>query len=223
MNVGAHDSHLSGRHMRLPRLLHSIVGLIFAAILVSCQNAAPTVSVQSDIVSTVPSAIHLPLSIERLAILHPESSDRRLLNAYLRLEGGTFQLKELRPTLKLVERFDLRRILDEQRFQLNHAMSDDTAVHLGHLLGVDSVALYRVEGPSARDQVLASVMGGLPPVVVVTKIIKVEDGEVLFLNAVTVPVETAGAEVAFSIDSQIQTALDRGVAQTLADLRQAFR
>jgi hypothetical protein len=29
--------------------------------------------------------------------------------------------------------------------------------------------------------------------------------------------------VAFSMDSQIQTALDRGVAQTLADLRHAFR
>jgi hypothetical protein len=209
--------------MRFPRFLHSAAALVIAAMIVSCQNAAPTVSIQSDKVSTMPSGVHLPLSIERLAILYSEPSDRRLMNAYLRLEGGTFQLKELRPTLKLVERFDLRRILDEQRFQLSQGVSDDTAVHLGHLLGVDSVVLYRVEGPSARDRALASVMGELPPVVVVTKIIKVEDGEVVFLNAVIVPVKTAREEVFFSMDAPIQTALDRGVTQTIADLRYAFR
>jgi hypothetical protein len=207
--------------MPIPRLVYCIAS--FVLVLIGCQHAAPMVPAPLDIVSTVPSTVHIPLSIERVAILYPEVSDRMVISAYLRLEGGTFQLKELRPTLKLVERFDLRQVLDEQRFQLSHAVSDDTAVRLGHLLGVDSVALYRVEGPSAKDRALASVVGGLPPVVVVSKIIKVEDGEVVFLNAVTVPVETPPAEVAFSMDSQIQTALDRGVAQTLADLRHAFR
>jgi hypothetical protein len=209
--------------MPLPRLVHSVVGLILAPVLISCQNAAPTFTVHSDIVSTAPSTVQIPLSIERVAILYPEASDRRLMNAYLRLEGGTFQLKELRPTLKLVERFDLRRVLDEQRFQLSQVVSDDTAVHVGHLLGVDSVALYRVESPSTRDQALASVVGGLPPVVVVSKIIKVEDGEIVFLNAVTVPVETSTDKGFFYMDSKVQTALDRGVAQTIADLRHAFR
>lgn len=209
--------------MTIPRLVHSIAGLILASLLISCQNAAPTFSLQPEIVSTVPSAFYIPSSIERVAIFYPEASDRMVMNAYLRLEGGTFQLKELRPTLKLVERFDLRRILDEQRFELNHAVSDDTAVHLGHLLGVDSVALYRVEGPSIRDRALANMFGRVPSVVVVSKIIRVEDGEVVFLNAVTVPVERSTDEAFFSMDSQLQTALDRGVAQTLADLRHAFR
>lgn len=209
--------------MPFPRFLHSAAALVLLSMLVCCQTAEPTAFIQSDMVSTAPSAVQIPLSIERVAILYPEPSDRRLMNAYLRLEGGTFQLKELRPTLKLVERFDLRRVLDEQRFQLSHAMSDDTAVHVGHLLGVDSVALYRVESPSTRDQALASVVGGLPPVVVVSKIIKVEDGEVVFLNAVTVPVETSTDKGFFSMDSQVQTALDRGVRQTIADLRHAFR
>ena len=209
--------------MPFPRFLYSAAALVLLAMLVCCQTTEPTVFIQSDMVSTAPTAVQLPFTIERLAILYPEPSDRRLMNAYLRLEGGTFQLKELRPTLKLVERFDLRRILDEQRFQLNQGVSDDTAVHLGHLLGVDSVVLYRVEGPSARDRALASVMGELPPVVVVTKIIKVEDGEVVFLNAVIVPVKTAREEVFFSMDAPIQTALDRGVTQTIADLRYAFR
>lgn len=116
-----------------------------------------------------------------------------------------------------------RRILDEQRFQVSHAVSDDTAIRLGHLLGVDSVALYRVEGPSTRDRALANVVGGLPPVVIVSKIIKVEDGEVVFFNAVTVPVEKSTNEVFSSVDLQVQAALDRGVAQTIADLRYAFR
>ncbi len=209
--------------MTIPRLVYSIAGLILTCLLTSCQNAAPTFSVQSEIISTVPSAVHIPFSIERVAIFYPEASDRMVMNAYLRLEGGTFQLKELRPTLKLVERFDLRRILDEQRFELSHAVSDDTAVHIGHLLGVDSVALYRVEGPSTRDRALANVIGRVPPVVVVSKIIRVEDGEVVFLNAVTVPVERSTDEALFSVDSQLQTALDRGVAQTIADLRHAFR
>jgi hypothetical protein len=209
--------------MPIPRLVQSAACLILTLLSLSCQNAAPRVSVPSDIVSTVPSAVHLPLSIERVAILYPEASDRRLMSAYLRLEGGTFQLKELRPTLKLVERFDLRPLLDEQRWQLTSAVSDDTAVRVGHLLGVDSVALYRVEGPSVKDRALASVVGGVPPGVIVSKIIKVEDGEVVFLNAVTVPVETASDKVFLSMDSHIQAALDRGVTQTIADLRHAFR
>lgn len=209
--------------MPFPRFLHSAAALALLAMLVCCQTAGQTVFIQSDMVSTAPTAVQLPFTIERLAILYPEPSDRKLMNAYLRLEGGTFQLKELRPTLKLVERFDLRRILDEQRFEQSQGVSDDTAVHLGRLLGVDSVVLYRVEGPSARDRALASVMGELPPVVVVTKIIKVEDGEVVFLNAVTVPIKTAHGELFFSTDAPIQTALDRGVTQTIADLRYAFR
>lgn len=178
--------------------------------------------IRYDIVSTVPSGLHVPLSIQRLAILYSEPSDRRFMNAYLRLEAGTFQLKELRPDLKLLERSDLRRLLDEQRFELSHGVSDDTAVHLGRLLGVDSVVLYRVEGPSARDRALASVVGGLPPVVVVTKILNMEDGEVVFLNAVTLHVETSTDQSFSSMESLIQTALDRAVRQAIADLRHAF-
>src|SRR5689334_22207709 len=104
--------------MPYPSFVHSAAALVLLTMLVCCQSAEPTAFVQSDSVSTVPTAVQLPFTIERLAILYPEPSDRRLMNAYLRLEGGTFQLKELRPALKLVERFDLRRILDEQRFQL---------------------------------------------------------------------------------------------------------
>jgi hypothetical protein len=199
------------------------VPLILLTVLIGCQNVALPSRSSPEIFSTVPSVVQIPLSIERLAILYPEPSDRRFMNAYLRLEGGTFQLKELRPSLKVVERFDLRRLLDEQRFQFSGAVSDETAIHVGRLLGVDSVALYRVEGPSNRDRALARVVGGLPPVVVISKIIMVENGEVVFLNAVTVPVEEATDKAFLSMDSQLQAALDRGIAQTIADLRHAFR
>jgi hypothetical protein len=71
--------------------------------------------------------------------------------------------------------------------------------------------------------VLARVLGGLPPVVVISKIIMIENAEVVFLNAVTVPVETTIDKALSSMDSELQIALDRGVAQTIADLRHAFR
>ena len=200
-----------------------LVPLLLLPVLIACQNVVLPAPSSPEVFSTVPSAVQVPFSIERLAIFYPETVDRRLMNAYLRLEGGTFQLKELRPALKLVERFDLLRVLDEQRFQLSGAVSDETAVHLGRLLGIDSVALYRVEGPSIRDRALARVVGGLPPVVVTSKIILIENAEVVFLNAVTVPVEVAIDQALASIDSQLQIALDRGVAQTIADLRRAFR
>jgi hypothetical protein len=200
-----------------------LISLIFLSVLIGCQNVPLPSSSGPDIVSTVPSVIQIPFTIERLAIFYPETYDRRFLNAYLRLEGGTFQLKELRPSLKVVERFDLRRLLEEQRFQLSGAVSDETAVRLGRLLGVDGVALYRVEGPSNTDRVLARVLGGIPPVVVISKIIMIENAEVVFLNAVTVPVDITIDKALSYMDSQLQIALDRGVAQTIADLRHAFR
>jgi len=59
-----------------------------------------------------------------------------------RLEGTTFQLKDKRSTLKIVDRFNLAAVLLEQRFQASGTVTGDSAVRIGHMLGVDSAALF---------------------------------------------------------------------------------
>lgn len=130
--------------------------------------------------------------------------------------------------MRIIDRFNLQAVLDEQRFQSSGVVSDETAIRLGHLLGVDSVLLYRVEGPTWRDHVLARSGIDLPPFVVTSKIIRVESAEVVFHNVVTIPIEGPG-ERPFSLFREAQMsptvreALDRGIAQTIADLQHAFR
>ena len=96
-------------------------------------------------------------------MLYPKTYSRELLDAYARLEGAVFQLKEQRPFLRIVDRFDLPTLRGEQRFQLGGAVSDESAIRLGRLLGVDSVLFFRIEGPNFRDQVFAKFYGDLPP------------------------------------------------------------
>ncbi len=54
-------------------------------------------------------------------------------------------------------------ILNEQRLQVSGTVSDATAVHMGRILGADSVLLYHIEAPNMRDRTLARVSGDLPP------------------------------------------------------------
>lgn len=200
--------------------------LLPVVIALGCQGV---VSYPHDpsILSTVPSSLQLPLTVERLAILYPKSHNREVMDAYEQLAGATFRLKELRPWLRIVERFDLPLIHGEQRFQMSGAVSDETALQVGRLLGVDSVLLYRIEGPTVRDRVFARMYGGMPPYTVTSKVIRVESAEILYHNVVTVPV--VHADNGFPIysggsteDFPLRAALEQGIAQTISDLRHAF-
>jgi hypothetical protein len=42
-------------------------------------------------------------------------------------------------------------------------VSEQTAIRLGRVLGVDSVLLYRIQGATPRDNMLARFYGALPP------------------------------------------------------------
>ena len=161
-------------------------------------------------------------------MLYPESSNREIVDAYARLESAAFQFKEQRPALRIVDRFHLNEILEEQRFQMSGDVSDETAIRLGRLLGVDCVLLYQIDGPSMRDWVLADNHGDLPPFHVKSKIVSVESAEVLFHNAVTAQVDGHDVETprfynSESMSSLARAALDRGVERTIHDLRHAFR
>lgn len=187
---------------------------------------APTVL--SQISKTVPSSLRVPLTVERLAIFYPKTSSQMLVNAYARLTAATFQIKEQRPSLHVLERLDLPALYKEQRFQLSGAVSDQTALRVGRLLGVDSVLLYQIEAPSVRDRARARYYGDLPPFTVTSKIVMVESGEVVYLNVVTAMVGHAYLLKSYfaneaEMDMQLRVALDRGVHQTIADLQWAFR
>ncbi|MGH7429227.1 MAG: hypothetical protein ACREJ4_12870 [Candidatus Methylomirabilaceae bacterium] len=204
------------------------IGLFLLPLVVACQTAPLHTTSSSLVRKTVPSSLQVPLNVERLAVLYPKTYSRELLDAYARLEGAAFQLKEQRPFLRIVDRFDLPTLRGEQRFQLGGAVSDESAIRLGRLLGVDSVLFFRIEGPNFRDQVFARFHGDLPPFTVTSKIILVESAEVVFHNVVTSPVERFNGPRSFfysdfRVEPQVRAALDRGVVQTIADLSHAFR
>ena len=199
--------------------------LLLSPPLAGCQTA-PTFP--PPVWNTIAPSLRIPVNVERLAVLYPKTYNRELLDAYARLAGATFQLKEQRPSLHIVERFDLPTIRGEQSFQLSGAVSEGTAVGLGHLFGADSILLYQIEGPTIRDRVLAKLYGGLPPFTVTSKVIRVESAEVVYLNVVTAPVSPGNDSFPSFVtnsryDLSFQAALNRGIAQTIVDLQHAFR
>ena len=203
------------------------LALFLLSALAGCQTA-PSAPLRPLVWQTVPSELRVPVHVQRLAVLYPRTSDRLTMDAYARLAGATFRLKEQRPSLRILERFDLPAIQYEQRFQLSGAVSDESALRVGLLLGVDSVLLYRIEEPSVRDRVHARLYSDLPPFTVTSKIIMVESGEVVYHNVVTAPIARPHQPVPhfFSdpeMGQQLRAALDRGIVQTIADLRHAFR
>lgn len=204
----------------MERLLVRTILFLSVLATLGCQTALSR-SLDGPAHNTVPSSLIVPLTVERLAVLYPRTYNRKLMDAYAQLAGATFQLKEYRPWLRIVERFDLPVIHSEQRFQLSGAVSDETVLGVGRLLGVDSVLLYQIEGPNVRDRILARLYGELPPFTVTSKVIRVESAEVVYHNVVTVPVVHNDSDDFLQPLSQV--ALDRGIAQTIADLQHAFR
>lgn len=205
-----------------------LVGLLLFPLLVGCHTTAPSARPVPLSWNTVPSSLLVPLDVERLAVLYPKTYSRELMEAYTRLEGATFQLKAQRPSLRIVERFNLPSILGEQRLQMGGAVSDETAIRIGRLLGVDSVLIYRIEGPTLRDRLFARYHGDLPPFMVTSKIVRVESAEVVFHNVVITRMAepTDGASLSLTesdMQPLIRAALEHGVAQTVADLWNAFR
>ena len=140
------------------------------------------------------------------------------------MEGAAFQLKERRPLLTVVERSDIRAVYEELRLQRGGAVSDDSAVGLGRVLGADTVLLYHIDAPTFHDRAFARMYRALPPVLVTSKLIRVESAEVLYHNVVTIPVGNKETEVMFfSEHPLVKAALDLGIAQTISDLQHAFR
>ena len=204
-----------------------MVGTLTMAILVaSCSNVTtqtpPTFGIRS-----VSPVLPIPAGVQRIVVLYPRGGSPEWASAYSRLEGAAFRLKTFRPNLRIIDRSHMPAIVAEQRFQVGGLVSEESAVRIGRMLGVDSVLIYRIDGPTLRDRFFARRHRDLPPVTVTSKIIRVESAEVVYHNVVTAHVdetEASGWSLSDNVDYHrwSREAVDRGVMQTVDDLRRAF-
>ena len=202
--------------------------LAMAALMVAgCSNSLPPPPAIGEM-DLPPSFLAIPRDVQRLAVLYPRGANPEWSSAYSRLEGAVFQLKAYRPALRIVDRSHISTVFTEQRFQAGGLVSDESAVRIGQMLGVDSVLIYRIDGPTLRDRFWARQPRDLPPITVTSKIIRVESAEVVYYNVVTARVaEAEGSRWSRSDNVDYQRwsreAVDRGIIQTVSDLRRAFQ
>ena len=198
--------------------------LTLAVLMASCSNVA----IQSSptfVLRSAPLVLPIPAGVERMVVLYPRGGSPEWSSAYSRLEGAAFQLKTFRPNLRIIDRAHMPAIVAEQRFQVGGLVSEESAIRVGRMLGVDSVLIYWIDGPTLRDRFFARRHQDLPPVTVTSKIIRVESAEVVYHNVVTAHAdEASGWSLSDSIDYNqwSRVAIDRGVMQTVEDLRRAF-
>lgn len=173
-------------------------------------------------------ALTIPADVQNIAVFYPQSSNWDFSEAYHRLEGAVFQLKTYRSKLIIVDRFNLPTVIRELRFQTGGAVTDDRAVHIGRILGVDSVLIYSIEGPTLRDRFMARRLSLVRPITITTKIIRVESAEVVYHDVVVAKMEDNGYGERWLFDNNeypqlSREALERSIKQTVVDLQRAFQ
>ena len=192
-----------------------------------CRPAPRAVMYQTPI-DTAMMSERVPQNVRRLAVWYPRTFEQDMTYGYSRLEQATFQLKKQRSWMKIVERRDIGQLTDEQRWQLSGRVGDDSVVRIGRWLGADSMVLFRIEGPTMRERMLARFYGKMPPFVVSSKIISVESGEVLYHDIVTaMAVPESGEWDDYASDYELQpamhAALDHALSIAIVHLNQSFR
>ncbi len=188
----------------------------------------PHVAVEQASVDSAMSGFPVPQQVRRLAVWYPRTWDQDVAYGYSRLEQAAFQLKTQRSWIKIVERRNIEPLTDEQRLQVSGRVADDGAMRVGKLLGADSMLFFRIDVPSWRDRLLARFYGKMPPLVVSSKIISVESGEVLYDDIVTaMPAPPSGEWSDYVSDYALQPALrfalDHALLVAIAHLNQSFR
>ena len=170
----------------------------------------------------------VPQHVRRLAVWYPRTGEQDVAYAYSRLEEATFQLKRQRSWIKIVDRHNLDQLAEEQRFQLSGRVADDSAVRVGKWLGADSMVVFRIEGPTWRERMLARMYGKMPPFVVSSKIISLESGEVFYHDVVSAtPVPASGEWGDYATDNELRpamhAALDQALSRAILHLHRSFR
>ncbi len=172
--------------------------------------------------------VPVPQYVRRLAVWYPRTSEQYVTFAYSRLEHAAFQLKKQRSWIKIIERRHIDLLTDEQRLQVSGRVADDSAMRVGRLLGADSMVLFRIDVPTWRERVLARKSGRMPPLVITSKIISVESGEVLYHDVVTaMPGPISGKWGDYASDYELQpllrSTLDHALSISIRHLNQSFR
>ena len=192
---------------------------------VACRTVPPT----NDVKSTAPptSVSSIPLTVNRLAIWYPRTSEKEELYGYRRLAQAVFQGKKQRPWLKVLERRDLDVVKNEFGLQLTGQVADETAISIGRWLGADSVALFQIESPTWRDRLFARIHETMPPIMVMSKVLSVESGEILYQDMVTSrPLPLSGRWDNYESDADVQvglkSALDQALTVAIQHLEQSF-
>jgi len=201
--------------------------MVLAVAMGGCRSVPPPISQTVTVSSSWP-ALTVPTDIHRIAVFYPHSPTRDYSEAYHRLEGAVFQLKASRSALTIVDRVNLPTVMSELRFQHGGAVTEDSVMRIGHLLGVDSVLLYAIEGPTLTDRVTARRLSQVRPVTITTKIIRVESGEEVYLDVVSAQMHDHGYGdrwFYYSMDYELlsREALERSIKQTILDLQRAFQ
>jgi hypothetical protein len=176
---------------------------------------------------TTSSPASIPLTVNRLAIWHPRTSEKEVAYGYARLTQAVFKGKKHRPWLRVLERRDLEALKNERDLHLTGEVADETAISIGRWLGADSVALFQIDGPTWRERMLARIQETMPPFTILSKIISVESGEVLYHDIVTFqPVPQSGKWDDYMRDYEVQAALqpalDRALTVAVQNLEESF-
>ena len=214
---------------RSTQLTFLVVAMFSLWMLTACGSTTHVAVDQAKIetVSAI-SSVPVPRHIRRLAVWYPPTWEQDVVYGYSRLEQAAFELKKQRAWIKIVERRNIEVLTDEQRLQVSGRVADDSAMGVGKLLGADSVLCFRVDMPSWRDRLMSRFNGRMPPIVVSSKIISVESGEVLYHDTViAMATPLSGKWSDYAIDYELQpalrSALDHALSGAIAHLNQSFR
>lgn len=178
--------------------------------------------------AAVPPVPAISQYVHRVAVFYPITYERDIAYGYAKLEQAVLQVKRQRPWLRVLDRRHLATITSEQRLQLSARFSDDDAVHVGRLLGADSIVIFHIDIPGWRDRLLARMHGTMPPVFVSSKVVRVETGEVLYHDMVVRtpnPGQQGWDDYAsdFELQPILRSSLEESLSESIVNLDQAFR
>ena len=198
-----------------PNVVHSLVGMVCGT---------PTRSNRRDQVwrglrvSVVPVFMPPPIAPlpQRLAIVPVNSSVDNEINSWLDLTLNFLRTRH--QDLVLVEREDLRTVLNEIGIQYGGQVDDDTTIRVGRLVGADSLLIYRLVVPEESPRSAAFEL----------RLFRIESGTTVFrqmASANQVPLEVVTSSSQFSTKSEIRVrrlVLEEAAAYGLAALMAAF-
>jgi len=201
--------------------------LLCLSLLTSCRTQ-PAMMEEASVRVATPPLPAIPLQVRRVAVFYPVTHERDVEYGYAKLEQAVLQVKRQRPWVRVLDRRHLVDVTNEQRLQLSGQFSDESAVHVGRMLGADSIVVFHIDGPGWRDRLLARMHGTMPPVVVSSKVVQVETGEVLYHDMVIrTPRPGSQGWDAYASDFELQpllrASLEQSLSEAIANLNEAFR